>query len=167
MKTKLKFDELNRLDYFEPMQISADDKEKRRELSDYLIDAFLFFFALFEVNQAHKEYADRITQGEYYEKVLAAKISDAVTNVTGIDSYMSKHINELSKQVVETTIKNTEKKQEVKPGTPPQKTKDHKNPLITPALLINSDAGSLLSPYEALRTSRTLKGGILSVSKVY
>ena len=38
----MKFDELNILnDYFEPMAISIEDKRRRRELRDYLIDAFL------------------------------------------------------------------------------------------------------------------------------
>lgn len=100
--TKLKFDELNVLDsYYEPMQIGKDGKQRRRELAELLTDAFLFFFATFEV---HKEHQSVLTK-QLYVQLLADKISEALTNVTGIDSYMSSHIRELSKEVVDTTFK--------------------------------------------------------------
>ena len=102
-------DELNKLDsitaYFEPMQISDDEKAKRRELAELLTDAFLFFFATYEV---HKNF-DRLLDKSKYQQLLAEKITDAVIKVTGIDSYLSRNINELSKDVVDTTFKNAEK----------------------------------------------------------
>ena len=99
----MRFDELNRLkkDYFEPMAIKAEDKERRRELCDYLTDAFLYFFSVYEV---HRMYDSMLTQA-LYEQLLVDRISDAVSKVTGIDSFMSMHIRDLAKEVVETTIK--------------------------------------------------------------
>ena len=153
---KIKFDELHKLkpDYFEPMQITGDDKARRRELASYLTDAFLFFFAFYEVNEAHRQYGQ--TQKEYYERVLADKITDAVTKVTGIDSYMSDHIKDLSSQVVSTTLKNANKDSAVEPGGLPLNNKKNIKPLIKPtsldidglfpALLIDEDVESSLSP---------------------
>ena len=102
-KSELQFDELNVnvLDiYYEPMQIGLSDKARRKELAGFLIDAFLFFFATFEV---HKEHQSMLTR-QLYAQLLADKVSEAVTKVTGIDSYMSEHIREMSKQVVNTTF---------------------------------------------------------------
>ena len=100
----LKFDELHILDsldlYYEPMQISKDDKARRRELCELLIDAFLFFFSTYEV---HKEHQSVLTK-QLYAQLLADKVSEAVSKVTGIDSYMSDHIREMSRQVVNTTF---------------------------------------------------------------
>ena len=108
MKHKVRFDELNSLepdiDYFEPMQISKYDKDRRRELSDYLTDAFLFFFTTFEVHKAHQS----VLTKQLYQRLLADRISEAVAKVTGIDSYMSNHIKDVSREVVNTTFKNVE-----------------------------------------------------------
>ena len=102
--TILDFDEIHALDaldlYYEPMQISQDDKQRRRELAEFLADAFLFFFATFEVHREHQSFLSK----QVYADMLADRISDAVTKVTGIDSYMSDHIREMSKQVVDTTF---------------------------------------------------------------
>lgn len=105
-KSELDFDELNRLDYFEPMQISKDDKQRRRDLSGFLIDAFLYFFMTFETHKAHNALLTR----DAYARMLGDKVSDAVSKVTGIDGYMSDHIKEMSREVVDTTFKN-----EIKP----------------------------------------------------
>ena len=119
-KQKLIFDELNRLeqkpDYFEPMAISVSDKERRRELADLLTDAFLYFFSVYEV---HAKY-DSLLEKALYEQLLADKVSDAVSKVTGIDSYMSDHIREMSKEVVSTTYKNAP----YNPSDSPEKTSD-------------------------------------------
>ena len=104
-KVSLRFDELNSLevdyDYFEPMQISKYDKDRRRELSDYLTDAFVFFFSVFDVHRHHNSLLTK----QLYQRLLADRISEAVANVTGIDSYMSKHIKDVSREVVNTTFK--------------------------------------------------------------
>ena len=116
MSKKLKFDEINEIDtiteYFAPMQISDDDKARRRELTEYLIDAFLFFFATYDVHRQFNELLEK----QLYTQLLADRIADAVTKVTGIDSYMSDHIKEISKSVVDTTFKNAPKteKQNIK-----------------------------------------------------
>lgn len=108
----LGFDELHQLesdypDYFEPMAIGADDKNRRRELSELLTDALLYFFSVFEVHQQYNQMLERAL----YEQLLVDKISDAVSQVTGIDGYISKHIRELAVDVVGTTYKNTEIRQ--------------------------------------------------------
>lgn len=105
-KSKLQYDELNVLDiYYEPMQIAKSDKARRKELAGLLTDAFLFFFATFEVHQEHQS----VLTKQLYQQLLADKIADAVSQVTGIDSYMSSHIKEMSKEVVNTTFKNADK----------------------------------------------------------
>ena len=100
---QLRFDELNILeqDYFEPMQISGDSKTKRRTLANLLTDAFLLFFSVLEVHEQH----NKVQSKKYYQQYLANNISEAVTKITGIDSYMSMHIAEVSKEVVDTTFK--------------------------------------------------------------
>lgn len=98
----MKFDELNILeDYFEPMAIRTEDKNRRRELRDYLIDAFLYFFSVYEVHRMHNSMLEKAL----YEQLLTDRISDAVSKVTGIDGSMSSYIRKLSKEVVETTYK--------------------------------------------------------------
>ena len=100
----MKFDKLNKLkdyDYFEPMAISDENKDRRRRLADLLTDAFLFFFMTFDVHREHKSSLEK----PLYEKLLSDKISDAVSQVTGIDGPMSNHIRTLSKEVVDTTFK--------------------------------------------------------------
>ena len=106
----LKFDRLNRLedekDYFEPMAISTDDKEQRRALAGLLADVFIYFFALYDV---HRQY-DNLLDKAKYDQLLADRISDAVSKVTGIDAYISNHIRTLADEVVDTTLKNANKK---------------------------------------------------------
>ena len=115
-KSELLFDELYSLEaYYEPMQIGGDDKQRRQELAGYLADAFLFFFSSFEV---HEKYQSVLAK-QLYAQMLADRVSEAVAKVTGIDSYMSDHIREMSKQVVDTTF---EKVGDVKdaPKEPPE-----------------------------------------------
>ena len=103
----LKFDEINSIQlYYEPMQISKDDKERRIELAELLTDAFLMFFSTYEVHQKHQSMLTKAIYAQY----LADRVSEAVTKVTGIDSYMSDHIKEMSRQVVNTTFEKTEAK---------------------------------------------------------
>lgn len=106
----MKFDKLHILgdDYFEPMAISADDKAKRRELAEYLTDAFLYFFSVYEVHAIHQSMLSKAL----YEQLLADKISEAVTKVTGIDGYISNHIRAVAKEVVNTTFKNAPKNED-------------------------------------------------------
>lgn len=109
----MKFDELYKLedrDYFEPMAISVDDKNRRRELADLLTDVFLYFFSVYEVHLMH----NTLLEKALYEQLLADKISDAVSKVTGIDSDMSKHIRALAKEVVDTTSKHVDAKVQVR-----------------------------------------------------
>ena len=101
----MKFDNLHRLDsYFEPMVLSTDSKARRRELAELLTDAFLYFFSVYEVHNMYNSMLGRAM----YEQLLADRISDAVSKVTGIDSEMSGHIRTLAKQVVDTTYKNAQ-----------------------------------------------------------
>lgn len=100
-----RFDILHRLDdYYEPMAISADNKARRRELAELLTDAFLYFFAVYEVYAMHKSPLAKAM----YEQLLADRISDAVSKVTGIDSEMSGHIRTLAREVVDTTYRHAD-----------------------------------------------------------
>lgn len=140
-KSTLKFDKLNKLGieeeldsldlYYSVMQIGEDDRSRRRELCELLTDAFLYFFAYYEANEKYQVGLAK----EIYEDLLADKVSEAVSKVTGIDSYMSDHIREMSKQIVNTTFKNTE----MKVGN------DYKN-VFTPLFIYD---GALDSPKDA------------------
>ena len=101
----MRFDELHKLvgyeDYFEPMVMREEDKARRRELAELLLDAFLYFFSVFEVHSEHQS----LLQKALYEQLLIDRVSDAVAKVTGIDGEMSDHIRELAREVVNTTYK--------------------------------------------------------------
>lgn len=105
----MKFDELNKLerelDYFEPMAISVEDKNRRRELCDLLTDVFLYFFSVYEVHLMHNSMLEKAL----YVQLLTERISDALSKVTGIDGEMSEHIRALAKEVVDTTFKRANK----------------------------------------------------------
>ena len=110
----IRFDKLNILkdeDYFEPMAISVEDKNRRRELTNLLIDAFLYFFSVYEVHSMHKSMLSKAL----YEQLVTDRVSDAVSKVTGIDGEMSNYIRKLSKEVVDTTFKNAEPESEDSP----------------------------------------------------
>ena len=105
----MKFDELHKFEvYFEPMAIGVDDKERRRELADLLTDAFLYFFAVYEVHDAHNGMLEKAL----YEQLLADRVSEAVSQVTGIDANISNHIRALAKEVVDVTFRNAKKDDE-------------------------------------------------------
>ena len=107
----MKFDILHRLgedDYFEPMVLSAEKKQSRRELADLLTDVFLYFFAIYDLNNKF----DNMLERALYEQLLVDKMSDAVLTVTGIDDYIGKYIRTTAKEVVDTTFKHAKKKQE-------------------------------------------------------
>ena len=147
----MKFDELNILKeyYFEPMAISADDKARRRELADYLTDAFLYFFSVYEV---HSMYNSMLKQA-LYEQLLADRISDAVSKVTGIDGYISDHIRTLAKEVVQTTIAHADKKKNANNANQADPLKPN-NPQSDSASIINN-------PLEPLDTPETMSSGSL------
>lgn len=155
VKHEVIFDELNSLnsleEYYRPMQLDIGSKERRMELAALLTDAFLFFFSTFEVHKAYNNVIER----QLYQRLLADKVSEAVTKVTGIDSYMSNHITEMSREVVNTTFKNTEKAkkaekvEKVKSGNSPTSVKTSaSNDISTPTSLIyNPHDGASESPY--------------------
>ena len=150
-KSDTLFDELNSLDnYYEPMQIDIGSKARRRELAEYLTDAFLFFFSTYEVYRTHRQFG--IIQKDACEILLANEVSNAVTKVTGIDSYMSQHIREMSKEVVNTTF---EKARLVGSGTENLNSPKTKTPinhisvdktLTNPTLLIDQPIEASASP---------------------
>ena len=136
----MKFDELHILKgYFDPMAISDDDKARRQELADYLTDAFLYFFSVYEVHSMHNS----MLKQALYEQLLADKISDAVSKVTGIDAYMSEHIRTLAKEVVQTTINHADKKKLNESQADPLKSDSSED---DSALLINNPLEPLDSP---------------------
>ena len=117
----MKFDELYKLeDYFEPMAISVDDKARRRELAEYLTDAFLYFFSVYEVHLMYNSMLEKAL----YEQLLTDRISDAVSKVTGIDAELSNYIRKLAKEVVNTTYKHANKDNNTQIGQTPQLSND-------------------------------------------
>ena len=161
-RVKLDFDELNTLDiYYQPMQIDIGSKKRRRELAEYLTDAFLFFFSTFEIHQQYNQ----LLQKQLYQQLLADKVSEAVTKVTGIDSYISNHIRQMSKEVVNTTFNNSKPENEVKPDTAQYPnhtvyTPNSLNPIDkpNPALLINNSAKESPTPPSVSDEPETVDG---------
>jgi len=95
----LEFDELNEFEkYFEPMEISAEQKSKRVEIANAIYDAILFFFSAIKVFSKNGNYTK-----EYYANMLYGKLDETITEHTGIDSALREYIKTLAQEVANTT----------------------------------------------------------------
>lgn len=107
------FDEINDLSeyeiididtYFDEMELSDEEKEKRKEFSKSMVDTMLFIFALFSVmrqyNSINKQFIINQLQSRYSELVL---------HYMDIDKIVDDYIQKFSKEIVDTTLKYPDK----------------------------------------------------------
>lgn len=86
-------------EYFEDMQISEEQKQKRIRLANLLLADVLFLFALSKGNN-DKQYLVKSFQNRYTE---------SVKSVAQQDKELSRYIRKVCENIVDTTLKNTKK----------------------------------------------------------
>lgn len=82
-------------DYFENMQISEEEKEKRVRLANLLLADVLFLFALSKRNQDH----------HYLSETFQKRYLSSVKKVTEPDQKMQRYIRKVCDSIVDTTLK--------------------------------------------------------------
>lgn len=82
-------------DYFENMQISEEEKEKRVRLANLLLADVLFLFALSKRNQDH----------HYLSETFQKRYLSSVKKVTEPDQKMQRYIRKVCDSIVKTTLK--------------------------------------------------------------
>ena len=82
-------------DYFENMQISEEEKEKRVRLANLLLADVLFLFALSKRNQDH----------HYLSETFQKRYLSSVKKVTELDQKMQRYIRKVCDSIVDTTLK--------------------------------------------------------------
>ena len=82
-------------DYFENMQISEEEKEKRVRLANLLLADVLFLFALSNRNQDH----------HYLSEAFQKRYLSSVKKVTEPDQKMQRYIRKVCDSIVDTTLK--------------------------------------------------------------
>lgn len=103
------FDEVNNISedeiididaYFDEMELSEEEKEKRKEFSESMVDIMIFIFALFSVmrqyNSVNKQFIISRLQSMYSELVL---------QYMDIDKMVDDYIQKFSEEIVDTTLK--------------------------------------------------------------
>lgn len=103
------FDEINNLSqdeildissYFDEMELSNKEKEKRKEFSESMVDVMLFIFALFSVMQKYNYINKR-----YIIEQLQLRYSEVVLQYMNIDKVVNDYIQKFSEEIVDTTLK--------------------------------------------------------------
>ena len=100
-------------DYFENMQISEEEKEKRVRLANLLLADVLFLFALSKRNQDH----------HYLSETFQKRYLSSVKKVTEPDQKMQRYIRKVCDSIVKTTLKGRTEPSE----TQTQSERDHSN----------------------------------------
>ncbi len=100
-------------DYFENMQISEEEKEKRVRLANLLLADVLFLFALSKRNQDH----------HYLSEAFQKRYLSSVQKVAEPDQKMQRYIRKVCDSIVKTTLKGRTEPSE----TQMQSERDHSN----------------------------------------
>lgn len=87
--------------YFDEMELTESQKDKRKEFAESMEEIMLFIFALF---LTMKEY--NYIRKNYIIQQLEVRYSDIVSKYVDIDRYLEDYIAEFSADTVETTIRN-------------------------------------------------------------
>lgn len=107
------FDEINDLSengsididqYFDEMELSGEEKEKRKEFAKSMEEVMLFIFALFSIMDEFN-YMNR----QYIVKQLQDRYSKIVKQYIAIDNTIDAYILEFSEEIVDTTLKYSKK----------------------------------------------------------
>lgn len=103
------FDEINDLSeyeiididtYFDEMELSDEEKEKRKEFSKSMVDVMLFIFALFSVMRQYNS-----ENKQFIISQLQSRYSELVLQYTNIDKAIDDYIQKFSEEIVDTTLK--------------------------------------------------------------
>lgn len=104
------FDELNNLSeneivdietYFDEMELSNKEREDRKEFAKQVNEVVLFIFALF-LTMKNYSYIDK----NFIVKQLETRYLDVVKQFMRLDNYINDYIENFSKEIIDTTIKN-------------------------------------------------------------
>lgn len=87
--------------YFGEMDLTKEQKEKRKSFAEKLDDVMLFIFALFTVMKAN----NRISQ-DYITKSLHERYTDIVSGYMTVDEYLQEYIETFSRNAVDATMRN-------------------------------------------------------------
>lgn len=87
--------------YFDEMELTESQKNKRKEFAESMEEIMLFIFALF---LAMKEYG-RINK-QYIIQQLEIRYTGIISKYIDLDSYLEEYIREFSADTVEVTMKN-------------------------------------------------------------
>lgn len=88
-------------EYFEKMEISEKEKEKRSDFSKEFNKMMLFIFSVVAVMKSYNYLRKR-----YIVERLSEEYRNVLLQYMDIDDYLNNHINEFSEQTIETTFKN-------------------------------------------------------------
>lgn len=103
------FDEINDLSedeifdidtYFDEMELPDEEKEKRKEFSENMVDVMLFIFALFSVMKQYNRVNKQYIIGQLKQRYL-----DVVLQYMKIDKVVNDYIQKFSEEIVDTTLK--------------------------------------------------------------
>lgn len=105
------FDEVNNLvtnkrgidfeEYFSTMGLSKEDQKKRVELAKILNDQFLVIVSLLFMTQKYNTNDYELIRNQFVEMY-----KNAILGVIAIDSYMSNYIEQISHDVIDSTLEN-------------------------------------------------------------
>lgn len=87
-------------EYFDEMDLTKEEKEKRKQFSREFEDVMLFIFSLFSVMRQY-DYINK----QYIIGQLQSRYSEIVLKYMDIDKYLDDYISDFSLETVETTIK--------------------------------------------------------------
>ena len=88
-------------EYFEKMEISEKEKEKRSDFSKEFNKMMLFIFSVVAVMKSYN-----YLRKQYIVERLSEEYRNVLSQYMDIDDYLNNHINEFSEQTIETTFKN-------------------------------------------------------------
>lgn len=86
--------------YFDEMKISGEEKEKRKEFAERMMDIMLFIFALFSVMKQYNS-----TNKQFIIIQLQARYSEIVLQYIDINKAVDDYIQKFSEEIVDTTLK--------------------------------------------------------------
>lgn len=103
------FDEVNNISedeiididaYFDEMELSDEEKEKRKEFSESMMDIMLFIFSLFSVMRQYNS-----VNKQFIISQLQLRYSELVLQYMDIDKAVDDYIQNFSEEIVDTTLK--------------------------------------------------------------
>lgn len=103
------FDEINNLSqeeildiesYFDEMELSDEEKKKRKEFAESMVEVMLFIFALFSVMRQYDYLNENYIIGQ-----LQSRYYNVVLQYMDIDKAVHDYIKKFSEEIVDTTMK--------------------------------------------------------------